>query len=242
MIWVGSNDGLFHVTRDNGANWTNITPPDLPEGGRVQFLEPSPHRAGSAYYAVHRFLLGDYHPYIYRTDDYGASWTLLTDGTNGIPADWPTRVVREDPDREGLLYAGTEFGLFISFDNGAHWQSFQQNLPNVPSGRPEGVPEGPDRGHPGAGLLDPGQRVGPPSDRRRTMPPPTCTSTLPGTATGPGTERLLWARRSSTTWRPSRRAPSPSRSWMPKGNLVNSYSSGSGAAPAAGAGGTPRRP
>lgn len=132
VIWTGSNDGLFYVTRDNGANWTNITPPGLPEGGRVQFLEPSPHRPGSAYYAVHRFLLGDYAPYIYRTDDYGATWTLLTDGTNGIPADWPTRVVREDPDREGLLYGGTEFGLFISFDNGAHWQSFQQNLPNVP--------------------------------------------------------------------------------------------------------------
>jgi photosystem II stability/assembly factor-like uncharacterized protein len=132
VIWVGSNDGLFHVTRDHGATWTNITPPDLPEGGRIQFLDPSPHRAGSAYYAVHRFLLGDYHPYIYRTDDYGETWSLLTDGTNGIPADWPTRVVREDPDREGLLYAGTEFGLFISFDNGAHWQSFQQNLPNVP--------------------------------------------------------------------------------------------------------------
>jgi len=132
VIWVGSNDGLFHVTRNNGGSWKNITPPDLPEGGRVQFLEPSPHRAGSAYYAVHRFLLGDYHPYIYRTDDYGESWTLLTDGANGIPEDWPTRVVREDPGREGLLYAGTEFGLFISFDNGAHWQSFQQNLPNVP--------------------------------------------------------------------------------------------------------------
>ena len=132
VIWVGSNDGLFHVTRDGGGNWTNITPRGLPEGGRVQFLEPSPHRPGSAYYAVHRFLLGDYRPYIYRTDDYGEGWTLLTDGTNGIPADWPTRVVREDPDREGLLYAGTEFGLYISFDNGAHWQSFQQNLPNVP--------------------------------------------------------------------------------------------------------------
>ena len=98
----------------------------------MQYIEPSPHRPGSAYYAVHRYLLGDYHPYLYRTDDYGESWTLLTDGTNGIPEDWPTRVVREDPDREGLLYAGTEFGLFISFDNGAHWQSFQQNLPNVP--------------------------------------------------------------------------------------------------------------
>jgi hypothetical protein len=81
---------------------------------------------------VYRYLLGDYAPYIYRTDNYGATWTRLTDGKNGIPADWPTRVVREDPDREGLLYAGTEFGMFISFDNGAHWQSFQLNLPNTP--------------------------------------------------------------------------------------------------------------
>ena len=87
---------------------------------------------GSAYFAVYRYLLGDYAPYIYRTDDYGKTWTRLTDGKNGIPADWPTRVVREDPDREGLLYAGTEFGMFISFDNGAHWQPFQLNLPNVP--------------------------------------------------------------------------------------------------------------
>lgn len=132
VIWVGSNDGLFHVTRDDGRTWTNITPEDLPPGGRVQYLEPSPHRPGSAYYAVYRYLLGDYQPYIYRTDNYGETWTRLTDGSNGIPADWPTRVVREDPDREGLLYAGTEFGLFISFDNGANWQSFQLNMPNVP--------------------------------------------------------------------------------------------------------------
>ncbi|MCI0435284.1 MAG: hypothetical protein L0271_16830 [Gemmatimonadetes bacterium] len=132
VIWVGSNDGPFHITRDNGRNWTNITPRDLPEGGRVQFIEPSPHRPGSAFYAVHRFLLGDYAPYIYRTDDYGRTWTRLTDGRNGIPADWPTRVVREDPDRAGLLYAGTEFGLFISFDNGTNWQPFGLNLPNIP--------------------------------------------------------------------------------------------------------------
>jgi photosystem II stability/assembly factor-like uncharacterized protein len=132
VIWTGANDGPFHVTRNNGKTWANITPKDLPEGGRVQYIEPSPHRKGSAYYAVYRWLLGDYQPYIYRTDDYGKTWTRLTDGRNGIPADWPTRVVREDPDREGLLYAGTEFGMFISFDNGAHWQSFQLNLPNVP--------------------------------------------------------------------------------------------------------------
>jgi photosystem II stability/assembly factor-like uncharacterized protein len=132
VIWTGANDGPFHITRNNGKSWTTITPPDLPSGGRVQYIEPSPHRKGSAYYAVYRYLLGDYQPYIYRTDDYGKTWKRLTDGKNGIPADWPTRVVREDPDREGLLYAGTEFGIFISFDNGAHWQSFQLNLPNVP--------------------------------------------------------------------------------------------------------------
>ena len=132
VIWTGANDGPFHVTRDNGKTWSNVTPKDLPPGGRVQFIEASPHRKGSAYYAVYRWLLGDYEPYIYRTDDYGKTWTRLTDGKNGIPADWPTRVVREDPDRPGLLYAGTEFGMFISFDNGAHWQPFQLNLPNVP--------------------------------------------------------------------------------------------------------------
>lgn len=132
VIWVGANDGPFHVTRDAGKTWTNITPGDLPPGGRVQFIDPSPHRRGSAYYATYRYLLGDFAPYLYRTDDYGKTWTRLTDGNNGIPADTPTRVVREDPNREGLLYAGTEFGLYISFDNGGHWQPFQLNLPNVP--------------------------------------------------------------------------------------------------------------
>jgi len=132
VIWTGANDGPFHVTRDNGKTWTNITPKDLPSGGRVQWIEASPHRRGSAYFTAYRYLLGDYAPYIYRTDDYGRTWTKLTDGRNGIPGDWPTRVTREDPDRPGLLYAGTEFGLFISFDNGARWQPFQLNMPNVP--------------------------------------------------------------------------------------------------------------
>jgi len=132
VIWTGSNDGPFYVTRDNGKTWTNVTPKDMEPGGRVQYIDASPHRKGSAYYAAYRYLLGDYRPYIYETNDYGKSWKRLTDGTNGIPADTPTRVVREDPDREGLLYAGTEFGMYISFDHGAHWQSFQLNLPNVP--------------------------------------------------------------------------------------------------------------
>jgi photosystem II stability/assembly factor-like uncharacterized protein len=132
VIWTGSNDGPFNVTRDNGKTWTNVTPKDLQSGGRVQYIDASPHRRGSAYFAVYRYLLGDYAPYLYRTDDYGRTWTRLTDGKNGIPADTPTRVVREDPDREGLLYAGTEFGMYISFDNGGHWHAFNQNMPQVP--------------------------------------------------------------------------------------------------------------
>jgi photosystem II stability/assembly factor-like uncharacterized protein len=132
VIWAGSNDGLIHVSRDDGKTWTNVTPKGLQPGGRVQNLEPGTHEPGTAYAAIYRFLLGDFRPYIYRTNDYGKTWTLLTDGTNGIAADEPTRVVREDPVRAGLLYAGTEFGMYISFDNGGHWQSFQLNLPNTP--------------------------------------------------------------------------------------------------------------
>ena len=133
VIWVGANDGPVHVSRDAGKTWKKITPPDLPSGGRVQTIEDSPHRKGSAYISVYRYLREhDLQPYIYATTDYGATWTRLTDGRNGIPADYPARVVREDPSQEGLLYAGTEFGMYVSFDNGRHWQSFQQNLPNTP--------------------------------------------------------------------------------------------------------------
>ncbi|MBL0939536.1 MAG: hypothetical protein IBJ03_11610 [Gemmatimonadaceae bacterium] len=132
VIWTGSNDGPYSVTRDDGKTWARVTPKDLPDGGRVAWIDASPHRKGSAYFATYRYLLGDYQPYIYRTDDYGKTWKRLTDGTNGIPKDVPTRVVREDPVREGLLYAGTEFGLYISFDNGAHWQPFNLNMPILP--------------------------------------------------------------------------------------------------------------
>jgi len=133
VLWVGANDGPVHVSRDNGKTWKNVTPKDLSPGGRVQNIEDSPHRKGSAYVAVYRFLREhDLKPYIYVTNDYGETWTKLTSGTNGIPNDYPTRVVREDPDREGLLYAGTEFGAFVSFDNGGHWQTLQQNLPGTP--------------------------------------------------------------------------------------------------------------
>lgn len=132
LIWVGANDGPVHVTRDGGQSWQDVTPADLPPGGRVQTVEPSPHDPARAYIAVYRYLLDDWQPYIYRTEDYGKSWTRLTDGENGIPADDPTWVIREDPRREGLLFAGTEFGMYLSFDDGAHWQPFQLNLPIVP--------------------------------------------------------------------------------------------------------------
>ena len=132
VIWVGANDGPVHVTRNSGKKWKNVTPKGLPPGGRVDAVEPSPHKPGKAYMAVLRYQLGDWKPYIYRTTNYGKTWTLLTDGKNGIPIDYPTRVVREDPDREGLVFAGTEFGLFVSFDDGESWKSFQQNLPITP--------------------------------------------------------------------------------------------------------------
>ncbi len=133
VLWVGANDGPVHVSRDGGKTWKHVTPKDLPPGGRVQNIEDSPHRKGSAYIAVYRFLREhDLRPYIYVTNDYGETWTKLTDGTNGIPDDYPTRVVREDPNVEGLLFAGTEFGAFVSFDNGRHWQSLQRNLPATP--------------------------------------------------------------------------------------------------------------
>ncbi len=132
VFWTGSNDGPVYVTRDNGKTWKNVTPRDLPPGGRVHTIEDSPHRRGSAYVSVYRMYLDDFKPYLYMTNDFGEHWTLLTDGTNGIPANQPMHVVREDPEQEGLLYAGTLEGAYVSFDQGKHWQSLQQNLPATP--------------------------------------------------------------------------------------------------------------
>lgn len=132
VIWTGANDGPVHVTTDNGQTWNNVTPKKLPKGGRVDAVEPSPHNPAKAYISVLRYQLGDTKPYLYRTNDYGKSWTLLSDGTNGIANDNPTRVIREHPEREGLLFAGTERGVFISFDDGIKWHEFQQNLPLTP--------------------------------------------------------------------------------------------------------------
>lgn len=132
VIWTGANDGPIHVSRDDGKTWTNVTPRQLPPGGRVQTIEASPHRRGSAYVAVLRYMFDDWRPHLYRTDDYGATWTALAGPGSGFPQDHPTRVVREDPDRAGLLYAGTEFGSFLSYDNGRSWHGFQRNLPATP--------------------------------------------------------------------------------------------------------------
>ncbi len=129
LIWTGSDDGLIHVTRDGGKNWENVTPEGMPEWMMINSIEPHPFVEGGAYVAGTRYKLGDYTPYLYKTTDYGQTWTRIT---NGIRPEDFTRVVRTDPDREGLLYAGTENGMYVSFDDGASWQSFQRNLPIVP--------------------------------------------------------------------------------------------------------------
>lgn len=131
VIWVGANDGPVHVTKDGGANWDRVTP-DMPIGGRVDAVEPSAHNPAKAYVAVLRYQLNDYAPYIYKTEDFGKSWELITPGDNGLPADYPTRVIREDPNKEGVLYAGTEFGLFVSLNDGETWNAFNNNLPVTP--------------------------------------------------------------------------------------------------------------
>jgi photosystem II stability/assembly factor-like uncharacterized protein len=130
-LWAGSDDGLVHLSRDNGKNWANVTPTGIPKDGTVNMIELSSHAAGRALIAVHKYRENNFKPYIFLTNDYGKNWTLLSDGQNGIPADHWVRVVREDPSRKGLLYAGTEFGLFFSLDEGKKWQPFQMNLPTV---------------------------------------------------------------------------------------------------------------
>ena len=131
-VWVGTDDGRVHLTRSDGARWTEITPPGMPVRGTVNRIEVSPHAPGRAFLSVQRYREDDFTPYIFRTNDFGRSWTRIADGTNGIPARHFVRVVREDPARRGLLYAGTEFGLYVSFDDGAQWQPLQLNLPATP--------------------------------------------------------------------------------------------------------------
>jgi len=132
VIWTGANDGPVHVSQDGGSTWTDVTPSDMPPEGRIQHIDPSPHAVGTAYVAGYRYLLNDFEPYVYKTDDFGQTWTRLTDGTNGIAIDTPVRVVREDPVRQGLLFAGTEYGLFVSMNDGATWSRFDAGLPATP--------------------------------------------------------------------------------------------------------------
>jgi hypothetical protein len=128
VIWVGSDDGLVHLTRDGGRTWANVTPEGLPES-IINVVEPSPHDPAKAYFVAAAYKLNDFTPYIYRTGDYGQTWEKTV---VGIPGNTFARSVREDPDREGLLYAGTETGMFVSFDDGGAWQELQLNLPEVP--------------------------------------------------------------------------------------------------------------
>jgi photosystem II stability/assembly factor-like uncharacterized protein len=127
-IWTGSDDGLAEITRDGGKHWENITPKELPEFSRISMIDASPHAAGTAFLAAKRYQLDDRKPYIFRTHDFGKTWTKIV---TGIPDDDYVHVAREDPRREGLLYAGTEHGIYVSFDDGDHWQSVRLNMPDT---------------------------------------------------------------------------------------------------------------
>lgn len=129
VMWTGSDDGLVHFTRDNGEEWVDITPEGMPKFTQITMLEPSAHDAGTIYMTAIRHKMGDYAPYVYKSNDYGKTWQTIT---NGIPENDFVRVIREDPKRQGLLYAGTELGIYVSFDDGANWQSLQGNLPVTP--------------------------------------------------------------------------------------------------------------
>jgi photosystem II stability/assembly factor-like uncharacterized protein len=129
VIWVGTDDGLIQLTRDDGKSWTNVTPKALPEWATVSLIEPSPFDAGTAYAAVDAHKLDNFKPYIFKTADFGKTWTMLS---NGLPDGSYVHVVREDPNKKGMLYAGTETGIWVSFDDGAHWQTLQLNLPTTP--------------------------------------------------------------------------------------------------------------
>jgi archaellum component FlaC len=129
LIWTGSDDGMIHISKNNGASWDNVTPKKMPEWMMINCIEVNPFTKGSAYVVGTKYKSGDYKPYLYKTENYGKSWEKIT---QGIGEESFTRALRADPKRKGLLYAGTEKGMYISFDDGENWDSFQQNLPIVP--------------------------------------------------------------------------------------------------------------
>ncbi len=129
VLWAGSDDGLIHITRNDGQSWQNVTPKALPENSMINSIEASPFEAGGLYVAATRYKSDDFRPSLWKTTDYGATWTRID---QGIAADHFTRVIRADPTRRGLLYAGTERGIYVSWNDGATWQSLQRNLPIVP--------------------------------------------------------------------------------------------------------------
>ncbi|MCY4647169.1 MAG: hypothetical protein OXE73_09865 [Gammaproteobacteria bacterium] len=129
VIWTGSDDGLVHVTRDGGESWANVTPPDMPDFGRVSLIDASAFDAGRAYVSARRALLDDFRPHIWKTDDFGATWTRIVDG---IRDDAYVNSIREDPNRAGLLYAGTNHGVYVSYDDGGSWQELNPDLPDIP--------------------------------------------------------------------------------------------------------------
>ena len=129
LLWVGSDDGLVHITKDGGKTWDNVTPKGMPKWMMINSIEPSAFDEGTCYVAGTKYKTGDFAPYLYKTTDYGKTWTKIT---NGINAEHFTRVLREDPKRKGLLYAGTETGMYVSFNDGKNWKPFQLNLPIVP--------------------------------------------------------------------------------------------------------------
>ena len=129
LFWTGSDDGLVHLSRDGGESWINVTPDSLPEWALVCNIDPSPHDPAVAYLCATRYRLDDTRPYLFKTADYGQTWTSIADG---IPEDDFTRVLKQDPERPGLLYAGTETSIYFSDDDGAHWQPLAANLPRVP--------------------------------------------------------------------------------------------------------------
>lgn len=129
VLWAGSDDGLIHISKDGGDSWENVTPSELPEWSMISMIELSSHDPAKAYVAATKYKLDDYNPYLFKTNDYGQSWTAVN---NGIREEDYTRVIREDPNCQGLLYAGTETGLYVSFDDGENWESLNLNLPVCP--------------------------------------------------------------------------------------------------------------